>query len=74
MSEKFQLVLDVAQKAQVPLLGSSPGGVCASAQPHGGPQPPEPQAWLVCGQPTCPQPARRSLGSTHGHGWREGLG
>lgn len=39
VSEKFQLVLDVAQKAQVQLSGSSPEGVSASAQPHGGPNP-----------------------------------
>lgn len=50
MSEKFQLVLDVAQKAQVP----SPGGG----------RRPDLQARLVRRQPACPSPAPSSVAHT----------
>lgn len=54
VSEKFQLVLDVAQKAQVLLpLGLRPGGVSAPASPTGGPNTPG----LAC-LSTRRQPAR----------------
>lgn len=50
VSEKFQLVLDVAQKAQVP----SPGGG----------RRPDLQARLVRRQPACPPPAPGSVAHT----------